>query len=134
MTKLPYRCPYCDREYSSLDCLGLQRTPEQIFLCEYCNVELILDQGTNEVNNDVSVMFMDQCRPILELLKLTDGIILPAFKPVFDDVVVKKDVEIKKAVEGPANQVVVTMEGKLKAKPEKGSQRRLLLYAFQLLD
>ena len=52
MTQLPYRCPYCDKQYSALDALTLQRTPEMLFLCEECNVPLEPDENDTNATNE----------------------------------------------------------------------------------
>jgi hypothetical protein len=97
IANLPYRCQTCEKEFNVLDMLTLDKNMEQIPICDVCSGELQLDQkaadstGTSEKytrytshchTRKISKLrfvnsFMNECKPIVDLLKLTDSIVIP---------------------------------------------------------
>jgi len=78
-----YRCPACDTKYSPLDVLTLIDQHTNLFMCEYCRVELI-QENNEESENAVQELYsklMLQCGPILDLLKMTDKLVIPDYTP-----------------------------------------------------
>lgn len=79
MNNLPFVCTPCNREFNALDMLTLETNADKIPLCDYCHGELFLDQK-NEASKEKSekfIKFMNECKPIVDLLKLADSIIIP---------------------------------------------------------
>ena len=79
MNNLPFVCSPCNREFNALDMLTLETNASKIPICDYCSGELVLDQK-NEVSKENSerfVKFMNECKPIVDLLKMSDSLILP---------------------------------------------------------
>ena len=92
-------------------------------------------------SNVVSSRFMDESKPIVELLKQTDNIIIPDSKPILPEPgalaekpVVDKDVQVKKASDEPTNQVVVEIQdGETKDVQETQGQKDLSDYYASLV-
>ncbi|KAL5037972.1 hypothetical protein RTP6_005335 [Batrachochytrium dendrobatidis] len=86
ITQMPYKCPLCIKEFSALDMLSLERTPDSLPLCDVCGSEVQLDETTGSKNSSAAyTRFMNESRPIVELLKQTDNIIIPDSKPVLPE-------------------------------------------------
>jgi len=51
-----YRCPACDTKYSPLDVLTLIDQHTNLFMCEYCRVELI-QENNEESENAVQELY-----------------------------------------------------------------------------
>ncbi|KAJ1939542.1 hypothetical protein EC988_007283, partial [Linderina pennispora] len=85
--KLGYECPSCNAHYSTMEALSLVDMATGMFLCENCSSPLEDNKDSEfslESQRELS-RFMEQCQPIINLLKKTDSIILPAPTP-FDQV------------------------------------------------
>jgi len=79
-----YRCPKCERQVSLFDMSKYNINPvTNSIWCEYCNVEL--EQENNEesenAGQELYKRLMDQCLPILNLLKMTDKLVIPDYTP-----------------------------------------------------
>lgn len=78
-----YKCPNCETKYTALDVLTLVDRSTNLFMCGYCNTEL--EQDTNEesenAGQELYSKLMLQCRPILDLLKMTDKLVIPDYRP-----------------------------------------------------
>ncbi|KAJ1343104.1 hypothetical protein BSLG_002130 [Batrachochytrium salamandrivorans] len=86
ITQMPYKCPLCTKEFSALDMLSLERTSDSMPLCDICGSEVQLDESTGSKNSSATyTRFMNESRPIVELLKQTDKIVIPDSKPVLPD-------------------------------------------------
>ena len=79
MNNLPFVCTPCNREFNALDMLTLETNADKIPVCDYCGGELYLDQKNeaSKENSEKFINFMNECKPIVDLLKLTDSIIIP---------------------------------------------------------
>ncbi|KAL2914847.1 hypothetical protein HK105_205589 [Polyrhizophydium stewartii] len=87
MTHLPYVCQVCQKEFSALDMLTLDRTDDSIPKCDICQNEVKLDDESKQKNtSEAYTRFMNESQPIVELLKETDKISIPDSKPVLPDV------------------------------------------------
>jgi transcription initiation factor TFIIE subunit alpha len=79
MNNMPFICSPCNREFQTLDMLTLETNADKIPLCDYCHGELYLDQKkeASKENSEKFIKFMNQCKPIVDMLKLTDSLIIP---------------------------------------------------------
>ncbi|OMH79384.1 Transcription initiation factor IIE subunit alpha [Zancudomyces culisetae] len=87
-SKQGYICPNCGSEYSTMQALSLVDYATGLFKCEFCSA-VLEDNTKSELSTQAQQILsklMDQCAPILNVLKLTDNIILPPHTP-FDQVV-----------------------------------------------
>ncbi|KAJ1978246.1 hypothetical protein H4R35_001985 [Dimargaris xerosporica] len=78
--KKGYICPQCRTAYDALDILNLCDPTTGLFYCERCRTELIENtQAESNVGAQETLSrLMDQFGPIINLLKKTDSIIIPA--------------------------------------------------------
>jgi transcription initiation factor TFIIE subunit alpha len=81
-----YKCPTCAKGFAALDMLTLEMTNEQIPICDVCLSELELDeQRDTNSSNAKYVKFMNESKPIVELLKRTDSLVIPESDPRLPD-------------------------------------------------
>lgn len=95
-----------------------------MFLCECCSVELVLDSN-DDVHDDTDryLHFMNQTRPILELLKQADSVTIPDSKPKLLMDNVAKEPQIPNAVLVPKDaEVVVELQEATKAAVDTDSK------------
>lgn len=78
---MPYRCTGCHKEFSALDFAFLEKTVDMVPLCDLCNREIEVDEEAANTNgmSEKFTLFMDQCKPIIELLKQIDEINIPSW-------------------------------------------------------
>ncbi|KAI8320745.1 hypothetical protein GQ54DRAFT_262995, partial [Martensiomyces pterosporus] len=83
LQKLGYECPSCSAHYSTMEALSLVDFASGLFLCDNCGAQLEDNKDSEfsqESQKELS-RFMEQCQPIINLLKKTDSIILPPPTP-----------------------------------------------------
>ncbi|OLY78470.1 Transcription initiation factor IIE subunit alpha [Smittium mucronatum] len=86
-------CPDCKTEYSTLQALSLLDFSTGLFKCEVCS-GILEDNTTSESaikSQETLSNLMDQCNPILNVLKQTDNLVLP--QPLPFDLYQPPDVE-----------------------------------------
>jgi len=78
-----YRCPTCDNKFTPLDVLTLVDPLTNLFKCEYCHTELIQENNEESENagQELYSKLMLQCGPIVDLLKMTDKLVIPDYTP-----------------------------------------------------
>lgn len=77
-TQIPYKCIGCGKVYSALDMLSLQFSEDLIPLCDIDGAELEVDKTSNTTSTNTQyIQFMHETKPILDLLKETDRLIIP---------------------------------------------------------
>jgi len=78
-----YRCPTCETKFTALDVLTLVDPTTNLFMCEYCHTELIQENNEESENagQELYSKLMLQCGPILDLLKMTDKLVIPDYTP-----------------------------------------------------
>ncbi|KAJ1985309.1 hypothetical protein H4R34_000130 [Dimargaris verticillata] len=78
--KKGYICPQCRTAYDALDILNFCDPATGLFYCERCRTELVenLQTESNVGAQETLSRLMDQFGPIINLLKKTDSIIIPA--------------------------------------------------------
>ncbi|KAI8909085.1 hypothetical protein EDD86DRAFT_206899, partial [Gorgonomyces haynaldii] len=113
-TLLPFKCPHCDKEYSALDCFMLAKSIEGVFLCEVCSTELVAEEAQTNETHEKYIRFKQDSKQIIDLLKLTDQIIIPSSKPVLPEpgqprIKNEREVQILQPTE-PTNNVLVEFE------------------------
>ncbi|KAJ1957170.1 hypothetical protein GGI12_005100 [Dipsacomyces acuminosporus] len=98
LQKLGYECPSCNAHYSTMEALSLVDPATGTFLCENCSTELEDNKDSEysqESQKELS-RFMEQCQPIINLLKKTDTIILPPPTPFSERLFKFTDLEADK--------------------------------------
>ncbi|KAJ1660798.1 hypothetical protein IWQ61_000333 [Dispira simplex] len=77
--KKGYVCPSCKKSYDSLEILNLMDASTGMFYCETCRTELVENDDLENISQTQETLsrFMEDCRPVLNLLKQTDHIIIP---------------------------------------------------------
>ncbi|OMJ24987.1 Transcription initiation factor IIE subunit alpha [Smittium culicis] len=92
-SKQGFICPVCNIEYSTLQAMSLVDFTTGLFKCEICSGPL--DDNTNSESaiksQEVLSKLMDQCTPILNVLKQTDSLVLP--QPLPFDLYQPPDIE-----------------------------------------
>ncbi|KAJ1993867.1 hypothetical protein H4R33_000504 [Dimargaris cristalligena] len=78
--KKGYACPNCQASYDPLEILHLLDATTGLFYCELCRTELIENENADQSTHSKETLsrLMDDCRPIIDLLKKTDSLIIPA--------------------------------------------------------
>ncbi|KAK9679469.1 hypothetical protein K7432_016253 [Basidiobolus ranarum] len=76
-----YVCPMCGKTYSALEVQSLMDMTTFLFHCEICSNELRENDNADNVktSEEFHSRLMEQSKPIIELLKLTDDLVMPAF-------------------------------------------------------
>ncbi|KAI8816067.1 uncharacterized protein EV422DRAFT_572129 [Fimicolochytrium jonesii] len=79
MANMPYKCPTCHKEYSTLDFAMLNKTHNMMPLCDICGIEIVV--GKTAVDSagvsEKYTKFMNESQPIVDILKQTDRLIIP---------------------------------------------------------
>ncbi|PIA14987.1 hypothetical protein COEREDRAFT_82401 [Coemansia reversa NRRL 1564] len=81
---LGYDCPGCERHFTVLEAVPLVDPLTHLFRCDYCGEELV-DHTSPELAQQSQKEFsriMDQFKTIIDLLRKTDSITLPAPTPL----------------------------------------------------
>ncbi|ORX79102.1 hypothetical protein BCR32DRAFT_294637 [Anaeromyces robustus] len=76
-----YRCPKCERKISPLDAMRYIDPVTNLFVCDYCEEELIQENNEESENasQELYSRLMLQSGPILDLLKMTDKLVIPNY-------------------------------------------------------
>lgn len=71
---VPYRCPSCERPFSSLDFASLEKTEMMLPLCDICKVEIEMEPVTADsiTLSEKYARFMNESQPLVDILKETD--------------------------------------------------------------
>lgn len=71
---VPYRCPSCERPFSSLDFASLEKTEVMLPLCDICKVEIEMEPTTTDsvMLSEKYARFMNESQPLVDMLKETD--------------------------------------------------------------
>ncbi|KAJ2080481.1 hypothetical protein H4R24_003047 [Coemansia sp. RSA 988] len=81
---LGYDCPGCERHFTVLEAVPLVDPLTHLFRCDYCGEELV-DHTSPELAQQSQKEFsriMEQFKTIIDLLRKTDSIVLPAPTPL----------------------------------------------------
>ncbi|KAI9360831.1 hypothetical protein DFJ73DRAFT_773676 [Zopfochytrium polystomum] len=109
-----YVCTLCEARFDQLTAISMARPSDGLFICEVCGTELVLEEGA-DVENDLTKRFNTERRPILDLLQLTEKMVIPDFVPIASAPAVasKKtnDVVAKEIRPHSAHNIKVELEG-----------------------
>jgi len=85
-----YICRKCGKTYSPLDISHLVDPTTLAFNCEVCNTELVENDNADNVkgSQESHGRLMEQSQPVISLLKLTDGMKIPASTPKLSNMLV----------------------------------------------
>ncbi|KAJ3088231.1 hypothetical protein HK102_009241, partial [Quaeritorhiza haematococci] len=78
-----YKCPLCSKQFSMLEVNSLEMS-EEGFKCDVCSTLLRDDMEGDDGSRGSSekfTKFINESRPIVELLKQTDNLIIPEYTP-----------------------------------------------------
>ncbi|KAJ2777565.1 hypothetical protein H4R18_005087 [Coemansia javaensis] len=81
---LGYDCPGCERRFTVLDVVPLEDPVTHLFKCDYCS-QVLVDHTSPELAQKSQKEFsrvMEQFKTIIDLLRKTDSITLPAPRPL----------------------------------------------------
>lgn len=75
-----YVCPRCQKRFSVLDAVSLDRDDDGMFVCDRCSTGLVDDDDSVEVKTSQERLgrLMEQMKKIIELLKMIDDVVVPA--------------------------------------------------------
>ncbi|KAJ2764671.1 hypothetical protein IWQ57_005078, partial [Coemansia nantahalensis] len=93
---LGYDCPSCERRFTVMDVVSLEDPVTHEFRCDYCSTVLV-DHTSPELAQQSKKEFsriMEQFRTIVDLLRKTDSITLPAPRPLSEVPVPDLDAEM----------------------------------------
>ncbi|RKP27934.1 hypothetical protein SYNPS1DRAFT_26445 [Syncephalis pseudoplumigaleata] len=111
-----YACPSCRRVFDALDaCKNVDPHTCQ-FMCDQCNVPLEENDNSERLRkaNDKLARLTEQTQPIIDLLKQTDSMVLPAYTPEMEQRVTRlaEEAEMRESgVEGGEIAVSKDKEG-----------------------
>lgn len=76
---MPYKCTGCGKEFNALDFAFLEKTVDMVPLCDVCTREIEVDDNVIKSNglSEKFINFMNECKPIVDLLKLIDKLDIP---------------------------------------------------------
>ncbi|RKP10921.1 hypothetical protein THASP1DRAFT_21421 [Thamnocephalis sphaerospora] len=122
-----YICPTCTRVFDALDaCKNVDPMTCQ-FMCDQCSVPLVENDNSERLRaaNDTLARLTEQTQPLIDLLKQTDMMVLPAFTPEMEQRVTRL------AEEAEMRESGVERDELAYAKDQDGEQNEEIVVVFQ---
>ncbi|KAJ3404281.1 hypothetical protein HDV05_007271 [Chytridiales sp. JEL 0842] len=112
---LCYICNLCQLKYDPLTAMKMIRPEDGMFVCEICNFTLEKEKSM-DIENDLSMKFNTESKPILDLLRETDAQEIPEFDKGATTVTGKATTDgpelmVSKEGGAQAQKIMVQLEG-----------------------